>query len=551
MRERVTAAMIASAIALISVNVAAAPAASFAYLSYDGKSAPTAEDQYANPILPGFHPDPSIVKVGKDFYLVTSTFSWFPGLPVFHSRDLVNWTLIGNAIDRPGMVDMADRTLTGDGLYAPAITWHDGTFYILNTCVRCGGNFLVTANDPAGPWSDPVPLDFDGIDPSLFVDADGQGWITYNDAPQGQPRYDGHRAIWIRQFDLATRQLDGEPVLLVDGGVAPADNPVWAEGPHIYRLGEFYYLLAAEGGTADQHSQTIYRSRSITGPYEPGPINPILTQRDLDPSRPDRVEATGHADFVQLDDGSWWGVFLGTRPFSGQDTLLGRETFLLPVEWNDGWPLFLERGQAVPLVARRPDLPLAPGTDFSSWREEFDQAELGPQWLRIRGIPKVPGMKMADGALKLMPGKAALSQVAMPAFIGRRLRHRHASFQTAVDFVPAQPGDFAGLSAVASEDAFVSFGLLGTEKGPILAVMRREGTSAPANGEAIAIHQWPGGEVELRAEFEAGEARFSYRKPGTGEWRVLADEVDVSHMASVRTNLFTGVVVGPYAYDAR
>ena len=514
-------------------------------MRYEGSAPIVPDGYYANPVLPGFHPDPSIVGVGPDFYLVTSTFSWFPGLPVFHSRDLVNWTQIGNAIDRPGMVDMRAMSLTGDGLYAPAITHHGDTFYILNTCVRCDGNFLVTAKDPAGPWSDPVPLAFDGIDPSLFVDSDGRGWITYNDAPIGEPRYDGHRAIWIREIDLTTLQLTGTPTLLVDGGVRPQDNPVWAEGPHIYSVDGWYYLLAAEGGTADQHSQTIYRSRAITGPYEPGPVNPILTQRDLSAARKDRVEATGHADFVKLEDGSWWSVFLATRPFAAQDTLLGRETFLLPVNWSEGWPAILPHGEPVPLVAQAPQLPSGSGTDWNAWEETFDNAALGHEWLRMRGVADTQRLALSEGALIVIPSDTSLAERGMPSFVGRRLRHPTATIDARIDFTPQVEGDFGGIAAVASETAFLAVGR--TTDG--ITLLKRDDAADPVNGEVVARAAAGSGPVDLRIAIDRGTADVSYRR-GTGSWTLLAEGVDVSHMASVRSNLFTGVVVGPYAYSA-
>ena len=165
----------------------------------------------------------------SDFYLVNSTFGWFPGIPVYHSRDLVHWQQVGNAIDRPGMLDFHGLGVER-GVFAPAITWHDGTFYILNTCVDCRGNFLITAKDPAGPWSNPVWLDFEGIDCSLFVDDDGSAWVVNNGEPPEAPRYSGHRAIWIQAFDLNTLKLFGPRKVLVDGGVHPQDKPVWARG---------------------------------------------------------------------------------------------------------------------------------------------------------------------------------------------------------------------------------------------------------------------------------------------------------------------------------
>ena len=216
-----------AALMLVSCSSAAIastqPIAAFDYVSYSGT--PDAEhanvpaDSYANPVLPGFAPDPSIVRRGDDYYLVTSTFSWFPGLPIYHSRDLVNWTQIGNALDRPSQMDLGNLGVTR-ALFAPTIQFHDGLFYILNTCVECGDNFILTAKDPAGPWSDPIWLPFGGIDPSLFVDEDGRGWISYNDAPPGPPEYEGHRALWLQEIDMKTLKLMPARTLLRDKGVA-------------------------------------------------------------------------------------------------------------------------------------------------------------------------------------------------------------------------------------------------------------------------------------------------------------------------------------------
>ena len=296
-------AMAAALAVALPVAGQCAPTARFASVSYEAADVPaTPAGWYRNPVLPGFHPDPSVVRVGEDFYLVTSTFGWFPGIPVFHSTDLVNWELIGHAIDRPGMLDLAGKRLVNDGVYAPAISHHEGRFYIFNTCVRCGGNFYLTARDPAGPWSDPVWVDFDGIDPSLFFDDDGKVWVINNGLPEGGETYPGHRALWVQQIDLSNGMMFGPRTMVVNGGVNPADKPIWAEGPHIFKKDGWYYINAAEGGTAENHSQTIWRSRSVTGPYEPGPNNPTLTQRDLPQGRPDRVEATGHADLIELAD---------------------------------------------------------------------------------------------------------------------------------------------------------------------------------------------------------------------------------------------------------
>lgn len=530
----------------------AAPVAQFSEVSYRALEVPQAgAGKYRNPILPGFHPDPSIVRVGDDFYLVTSTFGWFPGLPIYHSRDLVNWKLIGHAIDRPGMVDLAGQGIATDAIYAPAITHHGGRFWIFNTCVRCGGNFYLTATDPAGPWSDPVWLDFEGIDPSLFVDDDGRGWVVNNGAPIGEPRYEGHRAIWIQQFDLAAGKLTGPRTLLVDGGVHPEDKPIWAEGPHIYKVDGWYYLMPAEGGTAERHSQTIYRSRQPEGPYEAGPFNPILTQRDLPPDRPDRVEATGHADLVQLDDGTWWGVFLATRPFADQLTLLGRETWLLPVRWSDGWPRFLDEGEAVPMESAKPNLPPFEGDNWMQWRDRFDAPALSAEWVAMRN-PAATQWYALDrdrGGLQVVASTDAASSRGQPSFLGRRMRHPAAEWTATMAFQPAQSGDFAGLLAFIAENNFLAVGIeLGGDGTRQVVVRRRASADEEDNGETLAAAALgEREEIELRLRIDGGEADVAWRPAGQRSWRELTDDVDVRHMASVRAGLFTGVVVGPYA----
>ena len=546
MREIIGFAALAAALA---APCAAAPSARFAEMSYAARDVPeTPAGHYRNPVLPGFQPDPSIVRVGEDFYLVNSTFSWFPGIPIYHSRDLVNWRLIGHAIDRPGQLDFSGLG-TNRGVFAPAIEWHDGRFYILNTCIECRGNFLVTAERPEGPWSDPVWLDFEGIDPSLFVDEDGTAWIVNNGAPVGEPRYEGHRSIWIQQFDLEKRQLFGPRKVLVESGVHPEDEPVWAEGPHIYKVDGWYYLMAAEGGTAEDHSQTIYRSRRPDGPYEPGPVNPILTQRDLPRDRPDRVEATGHADLVRLDDGSWWGVFLATRPFAGQSTLLGRETYLLPVTWRDGWPLFLEPGAAVPPVVKRPALPSSAASEWGRWTDTFDAEELSGEWIRIRNPGPVQdhALDSAAGELVLIPGADPAGSLGAPAFLGRRLRHPAAAMTTTVDFSPNGAGEFAGLLAFMDESHFLAFGIEGTGDGRRLVARRRTEAGQDERGEVLADAPLTGsGPIELELALDGGEAALRWRSPG-GSWRVLSGGIDVEPLASVHAGLFTGLVVGPYA----
>jgi xylan 1,4-beta-xylosidase len=240
----------------------------FDYFEYRGQD-PVFEQsrpgkgEYRNPILAGFYPDPSIVQAGADYYLVNSSFCYFPGLPLFHSRDLVNWTQIGNIIDRPSQLDFANLGLSR-GTFAPSISYHQGIFYVVNTCVDCGGNFVVTAKNPAGPWSDPVWLpQVGGIDPSLFFDDDGKAWIINNEEPVGGSTYDGHRALWIQEFNPRTLTTFGRRSMIVNGGANLADKPIWIEGPHIFRHDGRLYLISAEGGTSVHHSQVVFTAETL------------------------------------------------------------------------------------------------------------------------------------------------------------------------------------------------------------------------------------------------------------------------------------------------
>jgi len=292
----------------------------------------------------------------------------------------------------------------------------------------------------------------------------------------------------------------------------------------------------------DQHDNRA-RSRRPDGPYAPGPVNPILTQRDLPHDRPDRVEATGHADLVQLADGNWWGVFLATRPFAGQSTLLGRETWLLPVTWNDGWPLFLKAGASVPLVVKRPALPASPGDAWDHWTDDFSERALSAEWLRLRNPPQVQDHALENGELLLIPSRDPAGSLGTPSFLGKRLRHPTATISTTVTFAPENAGDFAGLLAFMDEAHFLAFGIEGQG---LVARLRTDAKQDP-RGEVVADAPLAStGPLELRIAIDGGSAALSWRKPG-GRWQALAAKVDVEPLATVHAGLFTGLVVGPYA----
>jgi alpha-N-arabinofuranosidase len=535
-------------------------AAEFSWFEYSGRDAAFARNtpkagEYLNPILIGFYPDPSLTRVGDDYYLVHSTFAYFPGIPILHSKDLVNWTQIGNAIDRPDQLDFANLGLSR-GVFAPTIEHHAGTFYILNTCVDCGGNFLVTAKDPKGPWSDPIWLpDLEGgIDPSLFVDADGQAYILNNGPPPEEPLYDGHRAIWIQKFDLKTNKTFGPRTVLVNGGVDRSTKPIWIEGPHITRVDGRYYLTAAEGGTAEGHSQVVLRADRAEGPYTPWSGNPILTQRGLPKDRVDPITSAGHADMVQTPSGQWWATFLAVRPYGDDLYNTGRETFLLPVTWKDGWPVILENGKTIPYTHTKPDLPQGPAptlptTGNFTVREEFDRAP-GMEWLMVRNQPG-DWRSVGGGALRILPLPVGLGDNGRPAYLGRRQQHMTATASTEVRFTPTGPGDRAGLAAFANDDFYYALNV-GLEDGrKVVRLERRNGPKDPRDGVLVASRPLSGdGPVRLKIDADGGDYDFAFAE-GAGPWTTLAADQDGSILSTKKAGGFVGVTFGLYAYAPR
>lgn len=286
-----------------------------------------------NPILPGFYPDPSAIAVGDDFYIVNSSFSYFPGLPIMHSRDLANWEQIGNAMDRNSQLPLGDGDISR-GLFAPTIRYNNGTYYIICTNVSFGGNFIITATDPKGPWSEPHYIEgAEGIDPSLFFDDDGKCYYTGTHPNPAGCQYDGDWYIYTQEIDIENFKLIGEPVDVWNGAMRGVH---WPEGPHTYKVGEYYYILHAEGGTGPNHAICVARSKNIFGPYETNFNNPILTHRFLGALYP--VQYVGHGDMFMTSKGEWYMVMLATRPIYGKTTK-GRETFLARVAWEDDWPV--------------------------------------------------------------------------------------------------------------------------------------------------------------------------------------------------------------------
>jgi xylan 1,4-beta-xylosidase len=522
----------------------------FEYRGHDAAfEAPLPRGMYRNPVLAGFHPDPSVVRAGDKFYLVNSSFAFFPGIPVFESSDLVHWKQIGNVIERPSQLDF-DGLGVSRGVFAPTIEFHDGTFYVVNTAVDNGGNFYATASNPAGPWSDPIWLPgIDGIDPSLVFDRkDGKVYLLNNGPPEGEPLYDGHRAIWMQEFDLAQRKPIGPRKVLINGGIDLSKKPIWIEGPHIYQRDGWYYLVCAEGGTGPQHSQVVLRSRDVWGPYVSFEGNPILTQRDLDPERSLPVTNAGHADLVEGLDGRWWATFLASRNYGGTHYNTGRETYLLPVEWKDGWPRILDAGLRIPYVNKgpsfiSPNATQAPMTGNFTWRDEFDAERLDRAWMFVR-VPKTnwASLDTRPGALTVEPLAEGLGTLKNPSFLARRQQHIGFEASTALT-VPKSSDTAGGLAAFQNENHWY---FLGVRRVGDAAELFLEKCSARKTETIARKNIAPHRILKLKISGQEGAYSFAYDADGSG-WTYLLENDDATILSTDVSGGFVGAVLGPYA----
>ena len=398
-----------------------------------------------NPIIPGFYPDPSICRVEDDFYLVTSSFSYFPGVPVFHSRDLMNWEQIGHVLDRPSQLPLDSRHISG-GIFAPTIRYHEGIFYMITTNINHGGNFIVTAKEPSGPWSEPHWIEnAEGIDPSLFWDEDGKAYFT---GTTGFGRKEP-QMIWISEIDLKSFALVGDKKEIWGGALVHCWCP---EAPHLYKRNSWYYLMIAEGGTEHYHAVTIARSKNIWGPYQGYAGNPILTHRHLGERYP--ICNTGHGDLVELKDGSWYMVMLASRIYGGYHKNLGRETFIAPVSWENDWPIVSPGTGKVEWTYPAPSLPPCEVQPIPE-RDDFLTEELGFQW-NFLGTPVNEIHRVEDSCLKLRtiarpvyPDNVQLSGYNAPveaiSFLGRRQQHMSFTVKAQIDFSSLADRDTTGL----------------------------------------------------------------------------------------------------------
>ena len=486
--------------------------------------AKTMAKTFKNPILTGFHPDPSICRVGEDFYLTNSTFEFFPGLPIYHSRDLVHWEQIGSALDRPSQLPLKGAT-DGGGLYAPTLRYWKGLFYLTCDNVSGGGNFIVTAKDPTGPWSEPVWLNDYGIDGSMFFDDDGK--IYYS-----RVGTDGQNGVLQAELDPSTLKLATPFKKIWEY------KGEWNEGPHLYKIKGKYYVISATGGTESHHQEVMARGDSPWGPFEPCPHNPILTERD-DPESP--IQCAGHADLIEAPDGTWWLVFLGTRPQNGM-SVLGRETFLAPVHWTkDDWPV-VGKDHHVALEMEAPKLKPFP-VEAPKPRTLFNTVSLGHEWLHIRNYdPKNFSLEDRRGYLRIRTAKDSLDRRSEePAFVGQRQPAFRVSARTAMEFTPHQDGEEAGLCVRANDDNHYEIGVGRFEGKTQLFVRNR------IKNREYMIAQKPLDTGGIQLEISSTEDRYQFGWSIDGKiWTPLAASPSAD-LSREKAGGFTGTTIGLYA----
>jgi alpha-N-arabinofuranosidase len=522
MADFYAAAMARTARIALSAFVAVAPGA---VRAADAASPAT----YTNPILSGFHADPSICRVGGDYYLATSSFEYFPGVPIYHSKDLVHWRQIGHALTRASQLNLT-HTRSSQGIYAPTLRCHDGVFYMVTTNMEGGGAFYVHTKDPAGEWSEPVWLNDPSfaMDPSLFFDDDGKVYYTRHGGGE-------HGGVYQAEIDLKAGKLLEQPRLIWSG-----TGGVWPEGPHLYKYNGLYYLMISEGGTSYNHSLTMARSSSPFGPFTANPSNPILTHRDH-PELP--LQATGHGDLIQTPEGKWWMPLLGIRPV---DKLhhLGRETLLAPVAWNDqGW-LVVNKGQSLTTEMAADGLPPSSPWPMQAVRDDFSASRLGLQWTLLRG----PGdglWSLADrpGYLRLKGSSVTMNDIAQPAFVARRQEHMRMRATTQLEFQPSEASQAAGLVLRQNEKNYYELRITGTPERRVELVARAGGVTTLKAAAPL-----PPGPMQLQVESSANQYTFSF---GSGDGPLkLIGTVSTAPLSSESAGGFTGVFIGMYAEGA-
>jgi len=513
------------------------------------------QNSFINPIIPGGYPDPSICKVGDTFYLVNSSFEYFPGLPIHKSKDLINWELIGYGLHRAEQcsdeVNLVDVQSDG-GIHAPTIRYNKGTFYIITTNVYYNEekkttdfvNFILTAKNPEGPWSEPHVLEgAPGIDPDIFFDNDGKVWYVGTHSPEN-PNFEGEGEIWLQQIDAENWKLIGERHYLWRG----ACGGVWVEGPHLYKRDNRYYLTVAEGGTSFNHAVMIAVSDSIKGPYIPNDRNPILSTRQL--SYDNWVHSTGHADLIELNDGRWYMVALGIRGEEDRGSNMGRETHLIPMQWEREPFWWKEKKYEWPVVApqtgkveRSNPVPFK-GTTLKrnlSFIDNFDSSNLKLDWnFRRVPLPNIFSLSARKDHLRLYTNPNTIQERGRASLIGFRQTETNFEYQAKMSFKPKSNNSEAGISLFQKDDNYFTLTVIKEDKGFKLQLKLAEPNAEPIILKKQAIPNYTE-EITFNVKSENYGYSFYYSLDGT-EFK-LFEKTKSNHILSKK---YTGAYLGIY-----
>lgn len=607
MKHYLTLAALSASVALLnacSEGKADYPTPQFESFTYTGNDArynqpfnPTT--QYLNPIISGTNPDPTICRKGDDFFMANSSFVYWPGIPVWHSKDLIDWDFCGYVITRPSQALFKTGDRISGGVFAPDMKYcaANNTFYLIVTIVTGGGNVIFKSQNPYEGWSEPISVpEVHGIDPSMLFDADGKCYIVNNDEPAYPAEYSGHRAIWAREFDLKTDKVCGDPVVLIDKGIRPEEKPIWIEGPHLYHFNQTlagktfnqYYLMDAEGGTGDWHSEVVLASNKPLGKFTPSQQNPILTQRTQPHNRPNPITCAGHADLVNVndnpavEDNEWWSVFLACTTYDGDQLYnTGRSTFLLPTSWipdakNKGiQPLILHPDSIIPTVCAKSQWQLMAETKSvsenaelvgnqadkrnlltgnGSYQDSFDGADLYPLWFTLRtpeADQRVEGrlakwLNVNGGRLLLEPRPVQLSEQAQPSMVCRWIKNNTYTVQTQLLYTPAEQQTLAGLTLFQSERAHYILGKRLNADAQMEVVLIR--STKEESNVVVAKQTLSKAEgykpIELRAEVDQHVATFSYSVDGGATFQTIGEAQNADILTTNYAGGFTGSVAG-------
>lgn len=487
-----------------------------------------------NPILSGFYPDPSICAVGEDFYLVNSTFSYFPGVPILHSRDLVNWEQIGNVLNRKSQLNLTGIRHS-QGVYAPTLRYYNGIYYLITTNIPHGGNFIVTAENPEGPWSDPYRLEgADGIDPSLFFDYDGKAYYVGTRPNSDGCKYDGDWEIWVQELDLNDMCLIGESHRIWQGAMK---NVIWPEGPHLYKKDDYYYLMIAEGGTGPDHCITIARSTSIYGEYKGNPRNPIITHRHLGNDYP--IKNVGHGDLVKTKDDKWFMVMLASR-ICDEHCNLGRETFLAKVTWEDGWPV-VNPGSGILELEQEHEL-LEYEVEPKEHCYHFYGKELNNNWLFLRNpSERLYSLTEKEGCLRLYLKKQTLKDLDNPAYVAIRQKDHNYILSTMMDFKPISESESAGIAIVQSNDYHIRYEYTKNKGKNVLQITECN------NGKDILIDELEVNSNRLYLKLVSkGQNLTFYYGTDYANYKILHKDVRSTNLSTEVAGGFVGCTIGMY-----